>query len=138
MKRWIIGLLMIASIVKLQAQDRFQKGYFMFPIKPGQVNYLSANMGELRTNHFHAGLDVKTDFKTGLPVYAAAEGYISRVRISSYGYGRTLYIQHPNGLTTVYAHLDFFNETFKQYTLGKQYASQTFDIDYYPKPNELP
>lgn len=139
MKRWsIVVVLIIASIVKLQAQDRFQKGYFMFPIKPGQVNYLSANMGELRANHFHAGLDVKTDFKTGLPVYAAAEGYISRVRISSYGYGRTLYIQHPNGLTTVYAHLDFFNETFKQYTLGKQYASQTFDIDYYPKPNELP
>ena len=116
MKRWIIVVMMIGSMVKLQAQDRYVKGYFMFPIKPGQTNFLSANMGELRSNHFHAGLDVKTDFKTGLPVYAAAEGYISRIRISSYGYGRTLYIQHPNGLTTVYAHLDYFNDTL--YSIG--------------------
>lgn len=107
------------------------KGYFLFPIKPGQPNYLSANMGELRPNHFHAGLDIKTDFAIGLPVYAAQDGYISRVRVSSYGYGNTLYITHPNGLVTVYAHLERFSDPIKNYVLNFQYENETFELDHY-------
>ncbi len=121
------------SIVVLSLTSYAQapvKGYFLFPIKPGQTNYLSANMGELRPNHFHAGLDIKTDFAIGLPVYAAQDGYISRVRVSSYGYGNTLYITHPNGLVTVYAHLERFSDPIKNYVLNFQYENETFELDH--------
>src|SRR3954471_14813708 len=63
---------------------------------------LSGNFGELRPNHFHAGLDFKTQQKEGFPVYAVGDGYISRIKISTYGYGKAIYITHPNGYTTVY------------------------------------
>lgn len=110
----------------------------MFPIKPGEQNHLSANMGELRSNHFHAGLDIKTDKKTGYPVYASAEGYVSRIRASSYGYGYAVYITHPNNLVTVYAHLDKFNQAIGDYLLKKQYEKQTFEIEVRPAKGELP
>jgi hypothetical protein len=107
---------------------QYPKDYFMFPIKPGQQNYLSGVMGELRTNHFHGGLDIKTDQKTGLPVHAAADGYISRIVVSSKGYGNTLYIIHPNGLMTVYAHLEWpagkIGRYLKDY-LYKQHCNET-------------
>ncbi len=121
----------------LIAQSVAEKGYFMFPIKPGQVNYLTGSMGELRSNHFHAGIDIKTDFKIGLPVYCSADGYVSRIKISSYGYGKVLYITHPNGLTTVYAHLDKLTDTLAKWILHKQYELQSFDVDVYPLKNEL-
>ena len=108
-----------------------EKGYLMFPIKPGQTNFLSANMGELRPNHFHAGIDIKTNFATGLPVYAAQDGYVSRVRVSSHGYSNTLYITHPNGLVTVYAHLENFSESIKNYVINYQYKNETFELDHY-------
>ena len=66
---------------------------------------LAGNFGELRTNHFHTGLDFKTQGREGVPVLAAADGVISRVKVSPYGYGRALYLNSPGGLTTVYAHL---------------------------------
>jgi hypothetical protein len=129
---FIVGFFQI-----LTAQSIIDKGYFMFPIKPGQINYLTGSMGELRSNHFHAGIDIKTDFKIGLPVYCSADGYVSRIKISTYGYGKVLYITHPNGLTTVYAHLDKLGDTLAAWTLKKQYELQSFDIDVYPAKNEL-
>lgn len=107
----------------------YPKGYFMFPINPGQRNYLSANMGELRPNHFHGGMDIKTGGVIGLPIYCAADGYISRIRVSTYGYGKTLYITHTNGLTSVYAHIDRFNTSIHSLALQLQYAQQSFEID---------
>jgi hypothetical protein len=130
---FIVGFLQISL-----GQPTIEKGYFMFPIKPGQPNFLTGSMGELRSNHFHAGIDVKTDFKIGLPVYCSADGYVSRIKISSYGYGKVLYITHPNGLTTVYAHLDKLNDTIGAWTLKKQYELQSFDIDVNLKKDELP
>jgi hypothetical protein len=128
----LLSLLLLYQITT--AQQLPVKGYFMFPVNPGQKNFLSANMGELRPNHFHAGIDVKTGFAVGLPVYAAQDGYISRIRVSSYGYGNTLYITHPNGLVTVYAHLENFSSSIKNWTLNFQYQNQTFELDeYIPK-----
>ena len=121
-----------------QAQSAYPKGYFMFPIKPGQRNYLAANMGELRPNHFHGGMDIKTDGQIGLPVYACADGYVSRMRVSTNGYGNTLYITHPNGLVTVYAHLDKFNATIHAYELEQLYARKETDIDIPIPPTALP
>ncbi len=127
-----IGFLQI-----LVGQPVIEKGYFMFPIKPGQVNYLTGSMGELRSNHFHAGIDIKTDFQIGLPVYCSADGYVSRIKISSYGYGKVLYITHPNRLTTVYAHLEKFKDSIDLWTINKQYELQSFDIDVNLAKNEL-
>jgi len=109
MQRYLFLVLYFLSF-PLIGQVEIQKGYFEFPIKPGQVNYLTGSMGELRANHFHAGIDIKTDFNIGLPVYCSADGFVSRVRISSFGYGKVVYVTHPNGLTTVYAHLHEFSK----------------------------
>lgn len=113
------------------------KNYFEFPIQPDKANFLSGNMGELRSSHFHAGLDIKTEGKEGLNVFAAAEGYVSRIRVATGGYGNCIYIQHPNGTTTVYAHLQKFNPIIAQYVLKNQYKKKSFTINLFPKRNEL-
>ena len=83
--------------------QEYPKDFFISPLDiPLEV---SGSFGELRNNHFHAGLDFKTNKQTGLPVYAVADGYVSRIKISTYGYGKAIYITHPNGFTTVYGHL---------------------------------
>ncbi|GAB3830836.1 M23 family metallopeptidase [Pontibacter rugosus] len=120
------------------AQTSPQAGYFLFPIKPGVRNYLSGTMGEIRSNHFHGGLDIKTDQREGLEVHAAADGYISRVKQSSYGYGNIIYITHPNGLVTTYAHLLEYNKPLADYMLQKQYEKQAFDLELFPEPGQFP
>lgn len=110
----------------------------MFPIKPGQRNYLAGNMGELRPNHFHAGIDIKTDGVEGLPVYAAADGYIHRIVISSYGYGNVLYITHPNGYKTTYAHLKDFHGKLASYIREQQYIQEKFNVELYPNSTLFP
>ncbi len=94
-------------------------------------------MGELRSSHFHAGLDIKTAGKEGLNVFAAAEGYVSRIRVATGGYGNCIYIQHPNGTTTVYAHLQRFNPVIAEYVLKNQYKRKSFTVNLFPKRNEF-
>ena len=107
--------------------------YFLFPIKPGQQNFLSGTMGEIRPNHFHGGIDIKTDGVIGLPVYAAADGYVSRYKASTYGYGNVVYLTHPNGLVTVYGHLEKFAEPIAGYMLRKQYEHQSYELELRPE-----
>jgi len=90
---------------------------------------LSANFGELRPNHWHMGLDIRTNQKSNLPVYAAADGYVSKVRIEPFGFGRVIYISHPNGLTTLYAHLNNFYPELEQYITEKQYELESWRVD---------
>lgn len=90
---------------------------------------LAGNFGEIRPNHLHAGFDIKTNNREGMPVYAAADGYISRIKISPYGYGKALYINHPNGYTTVYGHLQSFNSGLKVFAKNTQTAKELFEID---------
>ena len=98
----ILSLLLLFSIVGF-GQNHYPKDYFRSPLDiPLQ---LSGNFGELRPNHFHSGFDFKTQKKEGFNVYASAEGYVSRIKISEIGYGKAIYITHPNGFTTVYGHL---------------------------------
>src|SRR6478609_5634465 len=85
----------------------YPKGYFRSPLDV-PID-LSGNFGELRPNHYHMGLDLKTLRRENLPVHAAADGYVSRIKIESAGFGRAIYITHPNGYTTLYAHLNNFN-----------------------------
>lgn len=93
---------------------------------------LSGNYGELRSTHFHAGIDLKTLGETGQPVHASKEGYISRIKIQSGGYGRSIYITHPNGLKTVYGHLQSFHPEIEAYVKQNQYKLQRFEVNLYP------
>ena len=137
-KRFALLITFILVSLQLAAQYAPQPGYFLFPIKPGERNFLSGTMGEIRSNHFHGGLDIKTDQREGLNVYAAADGYISRVKQSTYGYGNIIYITHPNGLVTTYAHLQSFAEPLATYILQKQYEKKTFELELFPDKNQFP
>lgn len=113
----------------------YPKDYFRNPLSiPIQ---LAANFGELRSNHFHMGFDIRTQQRENLPVYAAAEGYISRVKIERFGYGRAIYINHPNGYTTLYAHLNDFYDTLNSYIKNKQYADQQWEQEIEFKPTQF-
>lgn len=137
MKRTIALLFLLAISLTSYSQNVYSKDYYIFPIKPGQRNYLSAKMGELRTNHFHGGLDVKTEGREGLNVHAAADGYIYRIKVSSYGYGKVLYMQHANGQRTVYAHLQRFDERIEKFVLEQQYQKESFFIELFPGANQF-
>lgn len=126
----------VAGYTASYGQD--QSNYYMFPIKPGERNSLSGTMGELRSNHFHAGLDIRTEGRIGLPVHAAADGYISRIAVSAGGYGNAVYIQHPNGTTTVYAHLDRFTDPHASFVREMQYRQRSFDINLYFDAGDFP
>jgi hypothetical protein len=98
---------------------------------------LSGNFGELRPNHFHGGLDIKTGGQEGLNVHSVEAGYISRIKISPYGYGKAIYVTHPNGYTTVYGHLRALNDSIYRYAKRIQYEQESFAIDVYPGENDL-
>ena len=104
----------------------YPKNYFKWPV--GAAVGIVANFGELRPNHFHMGLDCRTDQKENVPVYASADGYIAKVKIEPYGFGRCIYINHPNGLTTVYAHLNAFEPALEKYVTQQQYNLQQWKV----------
>lgn len=119
------------------AQYGYDPAYFMFPIRPGERNYLAGTMGEIRGTHFHAGLDIRTSGVEGLPVHAVADGYISRIKINVGGYGYALYLTHPNGLTTVYGHLKSFAKPVADWVRAQQYAKESFEVDLFPARNQF-
>ena len=117
------------------SQVNYPKDYFCPPLDiPMQ---LSGNFGELRPNHFHAGFDLKTQQKEGLDVHAVADGYISRIKISTFGNGKTIYITHSNGYTSVYGHLQRASDSIENFIKKEQYKEQSFEIERYLKPGEL-
>ncbi len=108
------------------APKKYPTNYFAWPVKA--TVGIAANFGELRPNHYHMGLDCRTDRKQNMPVLAAAEGYIAKVKIEPYGFGRAIYINHPNGLTTLYAHLNDFYPALENYVRAAQYKAQSWKI----------
>lgn len=133
------ALLMISLFFPVSAQSSgtvdYPKGEFRNPL--GITNYLSGNFGELRNNHFHTGIDIKTNQKEGYRVYAVGDGYVSRVNVSPRGYGNALYIDHPNGYTSVYAHLQGFNAEIEDFVKNYQYENKESVIEAYPAPGQL-
>jgi hypothetical protein len=116
-------------------QTQYPKDYFRSPLDiPLQ---LSGNFGELRPNHIHAGFDFKTQQKEGLFVYASAYGYVSRIKISEVGYGKAIYITHPNGYTTVYGHLQSGYGEIEKTIKKEQYKAKSYEIDIPLYPNDL-
>lgn len=109
---------------------------FIFPLDRNPV--VTGNYAELRPNHFHAGLDFSTDPVANLPIKSVADGYVSRIKISSGGYGRVVYITHPNGYVTVYAHQKNYAAKINAYTRQKQTEQQKNEVELFPAPGELP
>ena len=100
--------------------------------------FLSGNFGELRNNHFHSGIDIKTQGVTGLPVKAVKAGFISRISVSPYGFGRAVYINHPDGTISVYGHLDHFAPKVESAVRDSQYVNESFSVDLNFSARELP
>ncbi len=107
-------------------EKHYPKGYFIYPVD-AQIG-LAANFGELRPNHYHMGLDCRTDHVENKSVKAAADGYVAHVRIEPAGFGRAIYINHPNGLTTLYGHLNDFFPAFEAYVKEQQYKLKSWKV----------
>ncbi len=116
------------SLSLLAQQAPYQWNYhFPLDIEPK----VSGSFGEIRSNHFHSGLDLTTHGKIGLPVYAADSGFVSRIAVSPVGFGKAIYIDHPSGYTTVYAHLDGFPPAIDSIVTEMQYDNKSFAIQHY-------
>lgn len=124
------------TVCGLSAQQ-IEKGIFRSPVKPGGRNYLSGNFAELRPNHFHTGLDFKFGGSEGEPIYAAADGWIHRIKVSSFGYGNVIYLKHPTGHITLYGHLRNFNPELTEWMRKKMYEAKLNELEVYPTQGEL-
>ena len=119
----------------LSAQDKYPQDVFRSPMDIPLV--LAGTFGELRSNHFHAGIDIKTQRRQGLPIYGIADGTVTRIKISHWGYGKALYVAHPNGFTSVYAHLQKFGPAIEEYIKKVQYNKQSYEVEVFPDYGEL-
>lgn len=118
------------------ADEKYPVDYFRAPVS--HTLLLSGTFGELRPNHFHAGIDIKSSKGVaGDPVFATADGYVSRIKVDESGYGNAVYINHPNGYTTVYAHLDRFSNALADYVKKLQYQKESFEVDLNPEQGEF-
>lgn len=118
----------------IQSRD-YPQNYFRYPIDlPPAV---AGGFAELRPNHFHSGLDFKTNQRSGYPVHASADGYVSRVRVQFGGGGNIVYIDHPNGYTTVYMHNQSFAPEIEKAVHDYQYAHQLYEVDFNLPPNQI-
>lgn len=134
-----ILLFVILLSIPFQADSQYRQALAHQIDVPVRIPlYLSANFGELRNNHFHTGLDIKTQGVTGKPIFSIDDGYVSRISVSPWGYGLALYIDHPSGITTVYGHLDRFSAAIDSVVKARQYAAESFSVNLEFKKNEIP
>ena len=138
-KPFLFFILLFSSL-GIRAQffpaKHYPKDYFIYPVD-ARIS-LAANFGELRPNHYHMGLDCRTNQVVNRPVKAAAGGYVARVTVEPLGYGQAIYINHPNGLTTVYGHLNRFFPALAKYVKEKQYEQQKWEVDLKMPPGLFP
>ena len=131
-------LFLFASLLTIPfySQTNYPQNYFGPPLN--NTLSLVGNFGEIRPNHFHAGFDLRTGGQEGMAVNAIADGYVSRIKIGPDGYGKAIYINHPNGYTSVYGHLQGFSKEIATFARKIQYAKETFEIDTILSPELLP
>jgi len=139
-KHLLIFLSVFCLYISANAQGTIQsrqypKGYFRYPLDLSPS--IAGGFAELRAMHFHAGLDFRTNQRPGYPVHAAADGYVSRVRVQFGGGGNTVYLTHPNGYTTVYMHNTSFNEQIAKALRDYQYQHQLFVVDFNLPPGQI-
>lgn len=123
---FLVFLIGFESHAQFFPEKKYPQDFFQWPVgtEPGIV----ANFGELRPNHYHMGLDCRTESRVNLPVLAAADGYVSKINIDPTGFGRALYISHPNGMTTLYAHLNDFSPDIESYIQEQQYKLKQWKV----------
>lgn len=127
----IVVLILVLSGGLLNGQS--VKLFYPLGLSPA----ISGSFGEIRTDHFHSGVDFRTNGKTDYKVYASEDGFVSRIKVSSVGFGKTIYIEHPNGLTTVYAHLGRFSDRIARIVEKEQYQKNSFEVELFPSRNEI-
>ena len=132
MKYYIVTILCLVTLPATSQNNPLFTPPMDLPI------YLSGTFGELRSDHFHSGIDIKTKGTTGHNVYAIERGYVSRVKVRAGGYGKALYIAHPNGYTSVYGHLEGYYKELADYIKKQQYQEKTHEIDLYLDPETFP
>ena len=128
----LAGIILLAGITSNIAEAQQLRKPMDIPV------LLSGNFGELRSNHFHSGIDFKTQGVEGKPIHSVQDGYVSRISVSPWGYGNGLYITHPDGTTTVYGHLQKFSQKITAYLKEKQYEQESFNVNLSLTPDELP
>jgi Peptidase family M23 len=138
-KGFIISLsAIVILLLAFTSTDRkdYPQNYFQSPV--GYPIFLSGTFGELRPNHLHSGIDIKShNGKVGQPIFSIADGYVSRIKTQSGSYGNVLYVTHPNGYTSVYAHLHNFTEKIEDYVRDMQYKKKTFEVDLLPEASRF-
>ncbi|MCL6265323.1 M23 family metallopeptidase [Flagellimonas myxillae] len=134
MRFYILGILLLTPVL-FQAQEKYPQDTFQSPLEIPLI--LAGTFGELRSNHFHSGIDIKTERRQGLPVLAIADGTVTRIKVSLWGYGKALYVAHPNGYTSVYAHLQKFGPEIEAYIKEIQYKKRSFEVEVFPDYGEL-
>jgi len=134
---------LILAVFPIQAQQKtnadippYPQDFFRNPLDI--PIFLAGNFGECRPGHFHSGMDIKTLGKENEPVHAAADGYISRIKMEKGGFGHGLYITHSNGYTTLYAHLNNFAPAIQKYVHNEQYDKKRWDVDLQLSPSQFP
>ena len=132
---FIAGLQASAFAQNVIQSRPYPQNYFRYPLDIPPVT--AGSFGELRPNHFHSGLDFKTNQRTGYPVHAAADGYVSRLRVEFGGFGNAIYITHPNGYTTVYGHIERFSPEMEKAVRAAQYQQQSFLVDVNLQPLQI-
>jgi len=134
-KHFSFLFLLLLIVSQHAVSQNYPPKYFRSPLDIPL--YLSGTFGELRTNHFHSGIDIKTQGTEGKNVYAIADGYVSRIKISTSGYGKALYITHPNGYVSVYGHLKMFNTEIQKYIVDLQYEKESFEVESFPDKDKF-
>ena len=125
-----------SATAQLFPEQNYPTNYFRYPLEiPLKLN---ANFGEMRPNHFHMGLDLFTQRRENLRVVAPADGWISKIKIDPNGFGNAIYVSHPNGLTTLYAHMNSFAPQLKEAIEEGQYAKQSWKGDVEFAVNQFP
>jgi hypothetical protein len=137
----LAGLVLFGGLIFLfnssfERSKTYPQQFFDWPVR--HAVRISGTFGELRPNHFHAGIDIKSSRgKSGDPLYAAGDGYISRIKVSATGYGNVLYIDHPNGYTSVYAHMHRFSDELDEFVKEQQYLQQHFEVEIFTEKDQF-
>lgn len=136
LQKYLSFIFIALGSLRGNAQQAYPKDYFRNPLDIPIL--LAGNFGECRPGHFHSGIDIKTGGKENLAVHAAADGYISRIKIEKGGFGHALYVTHPNGYTTLYAHLNNFAEPLQKFLRAEEYKKQSWEADIALQPSQFP
>ncbi len=134
MKNFTLGILLLFTL-QSTAQQTYPTDAFIPPLDIPII--LAGTFGELRSNHFHSGIDIKTQQREGLPIYGIGDGTVTRIKVSLWGYGKVIYMAHPNGYTSVYGHLQKFSPKIEEYIKKIQYQKKSYEVEAFPEYGEL-